>query len=987
MKIHRLFAAIFIFFLIMCKSYSKGAADKDYSQAAANLKEGNSKAAMEEVLSIVEPKPETAEYGIKLGRKAMRNQERFRKKFEELLALLYKDPDNITKKLALIAKLEAIDPQPDEQMQFFLNQLKVSSTYAAYRVRFNVLMEEGIALIKAEKYNEAAKTFIKGYSIYYTEFQDRYAGTELQTEVDSQLNTVRDAVKRYEQAYSKYFAGIRNYQKAAVYEETPDLEKEAAAIDQSLQELRKIDTEVIEAGTVLKGIYSKEARTNEKIDETIFPFVYRLTLGRDTAAEFEGVDGAMEAGAYNNLRSLVGTHWTEIRKQWDKSCGSFDFKTDYSIEKNMNSINAQLASLKRVYGLGSKDVKSRFKKNIDPETGKHIAANSLLNIIKDTKGVYSRFLALERRLNRVSAGYTGRTEDLRNTESELLTGLNNGIGETGKLAADLQSYYTDAGNYTAVMEYEVNALQEKQKLLSERLNGIRLDFYEQLALIKNKSGEAALDSSKKDYAVYQKYFAGTEKNTSMSLSDAVKGLDTVKKNISGDIRILNAFIEETGGLDQQLSLSADFTANKNGIEKTIAMLKELEAQVNKDLVGGNASLLKINLAKNEADLRYEDARRNLRASSFSAARRNLELSRDKTNDALALEEDAEYRRLTDERLEKLGKEINDEENKVVVKDVRRYLQDAKKDYFNSEFQAAEDKLIAARNRWAITNVDPNEEITNWISIVQSAVAVRTERTIPISAPLYPQMMQLLNNSAQLYADAVKRMQQGERAVAVKYLNEAKDNIKQVLLVYPSNGTAGQLNLKIDKLIDPDNFSAQFARKIAVIKNGYRNNTRQLYNELLNLYSIDRNFPGIVRLKDEMEIYLGLKVAPPDHEAIKEAAELTKTAKKIYEDRNTISIASSTSMSVAIEQLDRAIKLDPNNAEAVALKDAIQIYMGGTSTVVLSAEDEAKYQQAVMELQNGNRIIAAALVQQLLQNPNAKNSAKVLELKKRIDAQL
>jgi len=210
---------------------------------------------------------------------------------------------------------------------------------------------------------------------------------------------------------------------------------------------------------------------------------------------------------------------------------------------------------------------------------------------------------------------------------------------------------------------------------------------------------------------------------------------------------------------------------------------------------------KINLAKNEADLRYEEASRNLRASSFSAARRSLELSRNKTNDALVLEEDAEYRKLTDERLEKLGKEINDEENKVVVKDVRRYLQDAKKDYFNSEFQAAENKLVAARNRWAVTNAEPNEEITNWINVVQSAGAVRTERIIQPSAPLYPQMMQLLNNSSELYSDAVKKMQQGSRAAAIKSLNEAKENIKQVLLVYPSNGTAGQLSLKIDKLID------------------------------------------------------------------------------------------------------------------------------------------------------------------------------------------
>lgn len=987
LKQNRFFVTVFIFFLILCNAYSKGAADKDYSEVKERLEAKDSVGAMEDVLTVIESKPESLEYGIMLSREAMRNQELFRKKFDELLFLLYKNPNNENKKLALIAALEALEPEPDAQMKFFLNQLKISSTYAAYRVRFNILMDEGIAFIKAEKYNEAAKTFIKGFSIYNKEFQEENEGTELQSQLNSQLDNVRTAVKRYEQAYSKFFAGIRNYQKSAIYEETPDLEKESRVIEKNLEELRKIGNDTVDAGNALKGLYLREAKTNKKIDETIFPFVYRLTLGRDTASEFEGVDGAMEAGVYNNLLSLVGTHWTEIRKLWDRACGSFDFRTDFSVEKNIAAINAQLASLKKVYTLGNTNAKSRFKKTINSETEKHVTVNSLIEIIKNTKTVYSSFLGFKKRLSRVGSNYAGSVEDLRNLDGELLVGLNSGISESGKLTSDLEGYYNDTGNYVNVMEHESKALQEKQKILLERLADIRLDFYEQLAFIKNKSGEAALAASKNDYSIYNNYFSGSKKNKNFTFAEAVQKLDIIKKNIGGDIKILNGFMEETKGLEKKLTLSEKFLLNKKGIETNIALLKELEAKVNKDLVTGNAVLLKINLAKNEADLRYEEASRNLRASSFSAARRSLELSRNKTNDALVLEEDAEYRKLTDERLEKLSKEINDEENKVVVKDVRRYLQDAKKDYFNSEFQAAENKLVAARNRWAVTNAEPNEEITNWINVVQSAGAVRTERIIQPSAPLYPQMMQLLNNSSELYSDAVKKMQQGSRAAAIKSLNEAKENIKQVLLVYPSNGTAGQLSLKIDKLIDPDNFSSQFARKIAAIKNGYRTNTRQLYNELLNLYSIDRNFPGIVRLKDEMEIYLGLKVAPPDSESVKQSAELTKSARKIYEDRNTISLASSTSMSVAIEQLDRAIRLDPNNVEAVALKDAIRIYVGGTSTVVLSAENEAKYQQAVAELQNGNRIIAAALVQQLLQNPNAKNSAKVLELKKRIDAQL
>ena len=55
--------------------------------------------------------------------------------------------------------------------------------------------------------------------------------------------------------------------------------------------------------------------------------------------------------------------------------------------------------------------------------------------------------------------------------------------------------------------------------------------------------------------------------------------------------------------------------------------------------------------------------------------------------------------------------------------------------------------------------------------------------------------------------------------------------------------------------------------------------------------------------------------------------------------------------------------------------------------MLSGADEQKYQQAVQELQKGNTINAAALVEQLLQNVKNRNSSKILDLKKRIDSLL
>ena len=83
----------------------------------------------------------------------------------------------------------------------------------------------------------------------------------------------------------------------------------------------------------------------------------------------------------------------------------------------------------------------------------------------------------------------------------------------------------------------------------------------------------------------------------------------------------------------------------------------------------------------------------------------------------------------------------------------------------------------------------------------------------------------------------------------------------------------------------------------------------------------------------------------------------------------------------------ALELDENNGTALAVIDEIALRTGAQAAVVLSAEDEAKYQQAVSYLQNGNIIAANANLQQLLQKSENARSAKILKLKNRIEGML
>ena len=90
---------------------------------------------------------------------------------------------------------------------------------------------------------------------------------------------------------------------------------------------------------------------------------------------------------------------------------------------------------------------------------------------------------------------------------------------------------------------------------------------------------------------------------------------------------------------------------------------------------------------------------------------------------------------------------------------------------------------------------------------------------------------------------------------------------------------------------------------------------------------------------------------------------------------------------ALSLVDKAISLDANNDVALILKDRIQIAIGGQTLIVLSSEDEAKYQKAVAALQNNNVVTANALVEELLQKASNKNSSKIIDLQKKIRALL
>jgi hypothetical protein len=156
---------------------------------------------------------------------------------------------------------------------------------------------------------------------------------------------------------------------------------------------------------------------------------------------------------------------------------------------------------------------------------------------------------------------------------------------------------------------------------------------------------------------------------------------------------------------------------------------------------------------------------------------------------------------------------------------------------------------------------------------------------------------------------------------------------------------------------------------------------EAYADILNLAEINPGYPNMRAIITQAEIDIGIRPPPPNPADITRSRELTASANRILESNQTAQYA------VARAQLDEAIRLNPQNQEAPRVRDRLISRTNVPGNIVLSSQDEADYQRALQELQSGNNLVAFALVERLMQNPNNRNVTKLVELQRRIQLAL
>jgi tetratricopeptide (TPR) repeat protein len=328
----------------------------------------------------------------------------------------------------------------------------------------------------------------------------------------------------------------------------------------------------------------------------------------------------------------------------------------------------------------------------------------------------------------------------------------------------------------------------------------------------------------------------------------------------------------------------------------------------------------------------------------------------------------------------LGQEISQRENEIVVREVREMVNRARSEYFAGNFEGAEDLLVRGQNRWQVTNVEENTELSYWLSMVRGALSLRSGRVIPVTAPLFVEMGQLLSEAHKSYEEGVSLIRLNRRMEGISRFSAARQKTQEVKLIFPVNQDAGMLELRMDQVADPDTFNASFQRRLNEAIAGTKRRSAESFADLQNLAELNPRYPGIAAALSQAEIDMGYRTAPLDPQTVRRSDELTRAAQAIV-DANA-----RQQFEAALRQVNEALTLNPNNTQAMTLKDRVQTQMGA-GNAVLSSAAEGEYQRAVRELQQGNTLVAMSIVEQLMQNSQNRNSTRILELQRRIQSVL
>jgi hypothetical protein len=987
--------------------YGGGAKDAELSRADALIAEKRYDEAILVLSDYIRENPDKFSLAQKRLRQINRSRDQYNVLANELLDVLVAEPDNTEKILDLSRRMEALDTGRGSSTQEFLARMQQLAQFTHNRNQLEQILANGREQIAAGHYLEAIRTYEEGLELYQDEFFREGYGELVESRVREGLKDIDTSITGIAGLLGPLSANVGTLE--GISRQGQDISRAIAVYVELRGELEGLIT----AKTTLERTGNYFTRQLELLqqsnniqgDRSFLSFASYLIFGPPGEQGREGMIGAIST-YWNSVMPRIGdAFFMAADRNYRDGLGLLR-REDYAGGSQSFRIAGQYIGLSR----NMEDIWNRFAGEDSPKTalfGRIVPETAALTVLRyealDSAAAWFNSLgSLRQRYGVIAGRITGTVDEWRagrlgaesaeTAERSLRESFAALMGETGELiagidaqAAVFEEYYRAVRGNRIALEGIYEARQDAESLNTGILGEQRNSAVRQYTIL-NGEFEKVLTQRNAEFTEAARLIGGISREAegddayiSRYPAEGLIILTEMSRQIEEDIRPGEALLAQYGAEPPFILASVAVTDLQNSLRSMIGAMNGFRSQGATLAAAARAQASQAEALRLDGNRLYQEAQAALARNNFNEARDRVLRSGERYDASLGLQESASLRQERDSRLISFGAEITRRENEYIVREVRELVNEARNIYFQGNFTRAEELLVRAQNRRQITNVERDPEVTYWLTVVRGALSLRSGRSIPATAPLFPEMSQLLSDARRNYEEGARLLSTNRRREGLSKFTEARQKTQEVRLMFPVNQEASLLELRIDQVTDPAAFTESFQRRFTEAVAGTKQGSPQAFADLQDLAQINPRYPGIANAVTQAEIDMGYRPRPPDARALARSNELTVSARAIINQNVRAQFP------IALEQLNQALSLNPNNGQAMSEKDRVQTLLGGAGTVILSNTAEREYQRAVQELQQGNAVLALSIVQQLLQAPENRGSTRLLELQRRIES--
>ena len=386
---------------------------------------------------------------------------------------------------------------------------------------------------------------------------------------------------------------------------------------------------------------------------------------------------------------------------------------------------------------------------------------------------------------------------------------------------------------------------------------------------------------------------------------------------------------------------------------------------------------------NQGDKQLQQARQtigNPRANliSFNRARQTIISAEEAFDQSYSFQEDLDLRIRVQDDVDKLLEDLQKASFNLAAADVANLYEQAVSAYEDRSYGESRVLLDQANELWSSISEETNPQIERLLVLVELALEISGGRSISKYEPLYDEMIQYLNVANQYYIDGKKLFESGDETEGESLFEEAIVNLKNVESLFGENENAFLIRLKIDQVIDKDEFNEKFQNLIddawEKVNNSAKDSQYDGYNELKSFSVLDQNFPGLKQRIFNAEIIIGIREVPRDPRLIARSKKLYDEALAIVESGNR------ARWIIAANKLIEAKEDNPDNIDADILLRRIQINQDTPTSGPVPANVQARFDAIQLLIEQGNNFKAIFELNELGKEiPSSKDYPKYDEL--------